>query len=138
MKPSNALATELRLFAAEIGPDSLSCIDFDKLRDTITRAAATLEESAAVSADLAALRSDYEARIAGMLKAISAVARTRSGREEAVDTALDLSSKSAIELLECYRRAAARFRDNFPSSFGLLQGTTPSRGLPADKCRDFL
>lgn len=127
MERDDALAEELRRLANLIDSDGMALIDFDKLRLSLQHAAARLTETAHVSEQLMQLRGDYEGRIAGMLKAVAAVERNRSRQEDAAVEAQALSNKTVTELLACYRRAAARFRDSFPSSFGLLQAGDKDR-----------
>lgn len=69
--------------------------------------------------ELSLLRADYSNRIAGMVKAIAAVARSYDKAAEAVGYLEKLSDLSAAELIEEYRRTSARFRSAFPTTFGL-------------------
>ena len=137
MERNEALAADLRRTAAQLAPEEMSLIDFDKVRESITSAADLLTAGGGDLAELAVIREDYEARIAGMLKAIAAVHRNRDRRDDAAEEALDLSMKSATELVACYRRTAARFRDSFPASFGLLQSGGTARHGSTHDLNDF-
>ncbi|MGH8015157.1 MAG: hypothetical protein ACREBV_03105, partial [Candidatus Zixiibacteriota bacterium] len=70
---------------------------------------------------------DYINRIGGMVKAVAAVERSHDKAADAVIYLESLSSMSAAELIEQYRRTSAKFRSAFPSSFGLMP-FVPNRG----------
>lgn len=131
MANDKMIAAELQRYSQELHQDRMSLIDFDRLRETLDAAAEHLRRSEAPSDDLALLREDLEMRIAGMLKAIVAVDRIRNRRERTAHQAIELTSMSAAELLECYRTVAARFRDHFPTSFGVLRTDIGERRAPS-------
>lgn len=110
-----------------LSDDQLPLLDFDKLREGLKVSAQILDETDSIRQSVSVLRKDYEARIAGMLKAIAAVDRKRGGLGEAVKAVESLETMSGEELISCYRRTAARFRDTFPTSFGFLNGTVIPR-----------
>lgn len=97
---------------------SLARLDFDELRARLTGVCASLESHGQSAGNHALLRQDYEQRIAGMIKAVAAVDRKRDRWEEAAASVDELPTLTAGELIERYRRVAARFRDCFPGSFG--------------------
>jgi len=114
-------ADRLDQLAARLDEKSLPEVDFDLLRRTMKEA---VEQERAVEAmrdELALLREDYVARIAGMTKAVVAVERGGSGPAEAIEYLESLPGMDAGGLIAQYRRAAARFRDAFPASFGHLR-----------------
>ena len=118
-----------RQLLESLDEQSVSCVDFDRLRDWLRLRAESLEASEASRTELSILRDDYCARIGGMVKAVAAVDRKRDRWSEACDLVERLSEMSTSELVDCYRRVAARFRDCFPASFGLLRS---NRGRSAD------
>jgi len=100
--------------------ERLSLIDFDALRKWLGELAPRLAERDRVLSDVVLLRADAEARIGGMLKAIAAADQKR-GSLDGVQHELDrLPTLTVAELLACRERVAAKFRDCFPTSYGLL------------------
>jgi len=114
-------AERLEAMAAQLNERSLPEVDFDLLRQTLTRVAAQDRTAEMLTSELAVLREDYVARIAGMTKAVAVVERNQSGLAEALEYLESLASLDANGLVTQYRRAAARFRDAFPTSFGNLR-----------------
>ncbi len=100
--------------------DNVSLIDFDRLRGWLLETASTFDEIVKLKEEVELLRQDYIGRIAGMTKAIAAVNRNPDGWESALAYLETLPSLGAGELIEQYRKTSARFRDAFPTSFGLL------------------
>jgi len=121
----SACAAELASLLCE---EKMSVIDFDRLKSWLGEIAPILDESESRRADLAALRQDYEGRIAGMAKAI-AVADRKGKFESALALIESLPHMTIAELMACYQRTSARFRDTFPGSFALpsIRGLRPSR-----------
>jgi hypothetical protein len=115
---------------------SISCIDFDQLRDWLKLRSESSESIDAIRSDLRILRDDYCARIGGMVKAIAAVDRERDRWSEACDLVEKLPEMSTNELIDCYRMTSARFRDSFPASFGLLR-THQSHSATLKNISDF-
>jgi hypothetical protein len=107
--------------------DNVSLIDFDRMRSWLLETASTLDEIVKLKEEVELLRQDYIGRIAGMTKAITAVNRNPDGWESALAYLETLPSLSAGALIEQYRKTSARFRDAFPTSFGLL--TDRKRGV---------
>jgi hypothetical protein len=114
---NGAYAQEL---ADTLAGEHLSVIDFDRLQQWLLDVTPVLKEIDRCRADVALLRQDYIGRIAGMAKAIAAVNRHPDGWERALAYCETLPSLSTGELIEQYRKTSARFRDAFPTSFGLL------------------
>lgn len=100
--------------------ERLSLIDFDTLRKWLEELAPRLAERDRVLSDVVLLRTDAEARIGGMLKAIAAADQKRGSLEGALHELDSLPRLTVAELLECRERVAARFRDCFPTSYGPL------------------
>jgi hypothetical protein len=115
---------------------SISCIDFDRLREWLKLRSESSESIDAMRSDLSILREDYCARIGGMVKAVAAVDRERDRWTEACDLVERFPDMSIPELIDCYRRACARFRDHFPASFGLLR-TDQSHSASLKNISDF-
>lgn len=99
--------------------DNISFIDFDRLKQWLVEVAPVLGELDQLREETELMRQDYIGRIAGMTKAIAAVNRNPDGCENALAYLEALPSLSAGELIEQYRKTSARFRDAFPTSFGL-------------------
>ena len=103
-------------------------IDFDELSEKLGELESLLAVCERYGQELETLREDYTSRIAGMIKAIAAVDRKREAPRLALRELEGLPSLSGRELVECYRRTSAKFRDAFPTSFGpRTSGTTISR-----------
>ena len=100
--------------------DKLSVIDFDGLISRLGQIGEALDLAAIDREELSMLRNDYQSRIGGMLKAVAAVDRKGNGLHSALSTVEALPGMTVSQLIECYRRSSARFRDSFPTSFGLL------------------
>jgi hypothetical protein len=132
VKNRNEHSSYARELVSLLTEDNLALIDFDKLRDWLGEMAPVLEEVVRLREDLSLLRQDYIGRITGMTKAIAAVKRRPDGWETALAYIEMLPSLSAAELIEHYRKTSARFRDAFPTSFGLLGG----RNRGGDGLRD--
>ncbi len=110
-------ARELR---EALDAENLSLIDFDRWRQWLSEIGQILDEIRQLRDDEAVLRQDLIARIGGMVKAIAAVDRHPVEWGAAAAFVENLSSLSAAELVEQYRKTSARFRDAFPASFGLV------------------
>ncbi len=102
-------------------------MDFDHLRRTLRDAAAEIRAADSVRSQLELLADDYRRRIAGMVKAIAAVDRTRDRGRQADDVIQSLTDCPAEKLIDCYRQVQARFKDFFPASFGLMDRPLSSR-----------
>jgi hypothetical protein len=98
----------------------VSLLDFDQMRarlEDVTKALHVYEERVD-DADM--LSRDYRDRISGMIKAMAAVSRNSDSWQTALDETEQLGTLTGESLIRCYRKTAARFRDCFPASFGLL------------------
>ncbi len=124
---------QLRSDAAQLTPERLGRLDFDRLRASLENQARMLEQTAAQKEERQLLRQDLIGRIAGMVKAIAAVSRRTDHVREAVAYTERLDDRSAAELLEEYRLVSARFRDAFPTSFGRLFETPRRRRETFDR-----
>lgn len=109
---------------AALTAESVTEIDFDRLRLWLTELGAALPSLYYAREEASVLRDDLKGRIGGMLKAIAIAERGKSAVDDALDMIDHLPDKSATELIGLYRRTQARFRDTFPSGFGMI---TPRR-----------
>ncbi|PWB69068.1 hypothetical protein C3F09_10710 [candidate division GN15 bacterium] len=125
------MGEQAKAFREMLAAERTEEIDFDRLAAWLESVEPELRDAQARSEDLALLRQDYEGRIAGMAKAMAAVDRSGKGYEVALTSLETLSRMSGEELVACYRKTAARFRDMFPTSFGLRPGAM-ARGRAAD------
>lgn len=135
MKNRDDLATRLSAAVMRLENEELAVLDFDELRGMLQEAANRLDVSTAGGDELAVLRDDYIARIAGMVKAIAAVNRRESGLAETVELIERLPTMNAESLVLTYRRVTARFRDAFPTSFGNF--SLSPRPRPHDTLTDY-
>lgn len=94
-------------------------ISDDKVNEILYPEISLQKRAEKAESELKILRDDYQNRIAGMVKAIAAVDRSRNKSNEAVQYLEALVELTAPELIEEYRRVSARFRSAFPTSFGL-------------------
>ncbi|MBD3402790.1 hypothetical protein GF420_07830 [candidate division GN15 bacterium] len=131
MTNSKTLLERIRGLSMQLADEELSAIDLDDVRATLDAAVDALSAVSSADNERDTLREDYTARIAGMLKAIAAVERNRDRRAETAALIEALSGMSGVQLVACYRQTSARFRDCFPTSFGLLQ-TRPSSATGND------
>ena len=100
--------------------EELSRLDFDRMSASLIDTVDLLDKAISDIGELTMLRQDYISRISGMEKAIAIVGR-RDGSLKNVLIAIDnLEILSAKELIGQYAKTQARFRDAFPTSFGLL------------------
>jgi hypothetical protein len=103
---------------ASLSETGMPLIDFDQLKKWIDRQDRLTRQSEETQRDWLCLREDYCRRLAGMLKAMAAVDRRHNTGAEALELIDSLEKLTGEELVACYRRTTARFRDTFPTSFG--------------------
>ncbi len=112
---SLSFLAELR---ASLTDGNLPTIDFDRLTSRLADLSAMLERSLIVELELQHLRDDYLARIIGMAKAIAAARSAPDAYPQVAEFIDSLSTFTAEQLTDTYRRVSARFRDTFPTSYG--------------------
>jgi hypothetical protein len=105
---------------AALVTESVTEIDFDRLRVWLTELGGVLPALYLAREEAEVLREDVKGRIGGMLKAIAIAERGKSAVDDALDIIDHLPDKSATELIGLYRRTQARFRDTFPAGFGTI------------------
>ena len=108
---------ELTRLTETLTADSLTALDFDRLREVLDRRRELMTDLEHATEQLRLLRRDYIERISGMAKAIAAVSRRADGLESALTYLRSLDTLAAEDLIEQYRLISARFRDAFPTTF---------------------
>ena len=119
MENHNKQSAYVKELVDSLTGDKVSFIDFDQLKEWLAEVAPILDKIDQLREEIGLLRLDYISRIGGMVKAIAAVNRHPDGWENALTYLENLPSFSAGELIEEYRKTSARFRDAFPTSFGV-------------------
>nr|MBN2276859.1 hypothetical protein [candidate division Zixibacteria bacterium] len=100
--------------------ESIEEINFDDLRNVLDKTGAVGDECTRLASELNLIKEEYRNRVVGILRANMAC------RPNDDDAALvhrlndNLETVPVSELIKLYSRSAARFRDNFPSSFKYL------------------
>ncbi|UCG63158.1 MAG: hypothetical protein JSV52_07725 [Candidatus Zixiibacteriota bacterium] len=128
MEKISEYQTLLNETVAKISGEELSTLDFDQLKDLLSEVVTLLDEVGGTFEGLKCLREDYIARISGMEKAIAIAGRASDGLSRALELTDALPTLSAGELIEQYNRTQAKFRDAFPTSYGILQKRQTGRG----------
>jgi hypothetical protein len=103
-----------------LAAEAVTAIDFDRLRLWLQELAGALPELFRAREESRLLRDDFTDRISGMLKAIAVAEPGQKPISEASEIIDHLATSGAADLIDCYRRISARFRDTFPTSFGLI------------------
>jgi len=106
--------------ARSLQGEELSRLDFDRVSRGLLDTIDLLEKAGREISDLAVLKQDYIGRISGMEKAIAIAGRRDGNLKNALMIIENLETFSAGELIGQYAKTQARFRDAFPTSFGLL------------------
>lgn len=132
MNESSNIAAGLAETAKLLADESVASIDFDRLIELLHECRDRLKSANDLHHELETLRADYRTRIIGMLKANLAC---RDDEEESL-LAVRLTSNenniAAEELISLYRKTAARFRENFPSTFKYISSKGDSRSVRKD------
>ena len=124
MKKTDQIREYVESLCSQLRRGEVSLIDFDLMNvrlEDVTEALLIHEE---MSDDADMLCRDYRDRISGMIKAMAAVSRKSDSWQAALDETEQLGTLTGESLIRCYRKTAARFRDCFPASFGLLPAST--------------
>ncbi|MBI5267854.1 MAG: hypothetical protein HY851_11545 [candidate division Zixibacteria bacterium] len=119
MAHHDASTTAVTELIAVLSDESLVEIDLDAIRKVLESSVGAGSAVSQLSEELTILREDYISRIVGMAKALAVARQTGEALAEATELAESLPSMSSPQLVEQYRRTTAKFRDAFPSSFGL-------------------
>lgn len=131
METGKSLSEQAGEFRTLIMSEQLSEIDFDALAAWLGEIAPVLHAIQQSAKSLESLRQDYEGRIVGMVKGMAAADRTGRSYEDAISSLEALPQMTGEELVACYRRTSARFRDMFPSRLR-PNGLMTTRSRPAD------
>ena len=113
----------------ELNDKNLTMIDFDQWTSSLEEQKQRLESWSDMNDELEILRKDYESRIRGMAKAIAVADRKQGAMAQSVELVSRLPEFSATELVDCYHRTAARFRDMFPASYTQLSTQSTNGSL---------
>ncbi len=105
---------------AELTAENFAEIDFDKLIKLLANLKSKINSAIILEENHKILQTDYIARISGMLKAIAVVNHSREKNENILKLIESLSGLDALSLTGCYRKVSAKFREAFPTSFGLV------------------
>jgi len=119
LEKDNPEISYLAELLASLDERNMSGIDFDRLKKWLATAVSKEEAYENLMSQLTAMKEDYQQRIAGMVKAMAAVDRNRDNQQQALELVDGLKDMTGEELVTCYRKTSARFRDMFPASFGL-------------------
>lgn len=119
-----------------LASESVSRIDFDRLVSWLTEQRTIESDLSELRGELDVIRADYVQRITGTVKAIAVARRKSDSLESATELIESLGSLSARDLVDCYRRVSARFRDTFPTSFAGLT-KRPHRGITTTDLDDY-
>lgn len=117
MKEKYEIFAELDRVVSELTAESVEQIDFDRMIALLHESRTLLSEHESIIKELSELKTEYRAKILGMLKANLACRESEEERDLAVRLADEDSDTKAGELITHYRRTAARFRKNFPATF---------------------
>jgi len=121
--------TETTTLLETLDEQSMTLIDFDSVKSCLGEMSIRTLKYDGLVEDIRTLRDDYTSRVAGMLKALAAVDRKRDSWAQALQLVERLSTMTAAELVACYRKISARFRDAFPASFGSLSERSSGKTL---------
>lgn len=100
-----------------LNDEKLTMIDFDQLAQMLKEQQVSLSQLNQLNDELTILREDYQARISGMAKAIAVADRKQGALSRTAELVDSLPKLSGAELVHCYHRISARFRDMFPASY---------------------
>ena len=113
----------------ELNDNDLTMIDFDQLTASLEEQKQRLESWSDMKDELETLRVDYESRICGMAKAIAVADRKQGAMAQSVELVSRLPKFTGAELVDCYHRISARFRDMFPASYTQLSSNSANGSL---------
>jgi len=117
---------DIEQVCGRLDDEATELIDFDSLRALLSRIKDTIGAGRDNDHELTVLRDDYRGRILGMLKANLACRDNEPDRDLAAALMQKSDHFKAVDLIKVYRRTAARFRANFPTSFRYLEPVAPT------------
>ncbi|MEA1980394.1 MAG: hypothetical protein U9N54_05410 [candidate division Zixibacteria bacterium] len=105
--------------------NNLGTLDINQIKQTILLMKNTIISNNSELEELNILRQDYIQRLSGMLKAIAAVSRNKEETEEILNLIESFEQMPAMKLISIYRKVSAKFRNAFPTSFGITNQYSP-------------
>jgi hypothetical protein len=132
VETNNNLSKQVNEFSQMLTEDNILLINFDNLCQCLKDTARILEGNELLVRDLNLLRQDYESRIIGMTKALTVADKNGRGYSDTLEFIDRLPHLTGSELIDCYRKISARFRDTFPASYGLLRQPSNRSGRLSD------
>ncbi len=105
--------------------NNLAALDLSQIKQTILLMKNTIASNNSELEELNILRQDYIQRVSGMLKAIAALSRNREETEEILNLIESFEQMPAAKLTSIYRKVSAKFRNAFPTSFGITNHYAP-------------
>lgn len=112
--------------------NNLAALDLNQIKQTILLLKSSLAATDSDLEELNILRQDYIQRLSGMLKAIAALSRNKEETEEILTLIESFDQLPAAKLISIYRKVSAKFRNAFPTSFGIINNYTPKNKSYAD------
>ena len=128
MTKSN-ISEELNSYAELLKSEKTAIIDFDKLVSLLHESSALYSSFEKLSEQFNTLKEDIIFRISGMEKAVAAVNQKKTDVEELTALVKNIGNLDAEQLLRQYKKSQVRFRDAFPTSFGLLKDKASKKDL---------
>lgn len=118
MKSDKSCHDYLGEIVKDLADENIPAIDFDVLIIRLGEAVTILRKQENINSELELLKSDFQGRIGGMIKAMAAVDHKKASFESALEAIEQLQGLDAKALIKSYRSNSAKFRDCFPTSFG--------------------
>ena len=112
--------------------NNLAALDLNQIKQTILLMKNTIASNDSKLEELSILRQDYIQRVSGMLKAIAALNRNKEEAEEILNLIESFVQMPATKLISIYRKVSAKFRNAFPTSFGITNYYVPKNESYAD------
>ncbi|SYZ72428.1 hypothetical protein TRIP_C20543 [Candidatus Zixiibacteriota bacterium] len=111
---------KIEAFCRYLEAEAMEAINFDDIRAVLENSVQDLKGLSQIAAELACLKEEYRARIAGMLRANLASRKDEDDAELLCRVSDSFEGIEAEELVRLYDRTVRRFRENFPASFKYL------------------
>lgn len=105
--------------------NNLAVLDLNLIKQTILNMKSSIESNETELEEFRLLRQDYIQRVSGMLKAIAALNRNKEETEEILNLIESFEQMPAEKLITIYRKVSAKFRNAFPTSFGIINQYQP-------------
>ena len=108
---------QLKEACRQLDTKGIELIDFDDLGRLLARLQDEIDREDDLVAQLNLIKEDYRLRIRGMLRALVVNRPDEDDLQAAASLAGEIGDIDAGQLIQAYRRVAARFRNRFPASF---------------------